>query len=141
MGSRAYLTVRCQHEDTTTSAQETKLPNQQELTHMHNCKMFGKRLFANKQAEGNADMLIVSIALEISNPVLVAADTDILAMLVNQTSGTYGGVYMGRGLSSCVNVLDILEKIGTLMTYHVASGCNIVSELYSAWARRPCRIT
>ena len=102
--------------------------------------MFGKRLFANKQAEGGADRLIVSTALEISNPVLVATDTDILAMLVNQTSDTRGGVYLRRGLPSCVNVLDILEKIGTLMTYHVASGCDIVSELYSAWARRLCCI-
>lgn len=38
-------------------------------------------------------------------------------MLVNQASGTPDGVYMGRGLVSCVNVLDIQEKIGALKTY------------------------
>ena len=61
-----------------------------------------------KQAEGGADRRIVSTALEVSCPVLVVAtDTDILVMLVNQASGIHGGVNMGRGLTSCVNVLDI----------------------------------
>ena len=71
-----------------------------------------------KQAEGGADRLIVSTALEVSNPVLVVAtDTDILVMLVNQASGIRGGVNMGRGLTSCVNVLDIQEQIGTVKTH------------------------
>ena len=40
-----------------------------------------------KQAEGDSDRLIVSTALEVSNPVfVVATDTDILVMLVNQIS-------------------------------------------------------
>ena len=64
-----------------------------------------------KQAKRDADRLIVSTALEVSNLVLVVAtDTDILVMLVNQASGIDGSVYMGRGLTSCVNVLDIQEK-------------------------------
>ena len=48
-----------------------------------------------KQAEGDTDRLIVSTALDVSNPVLVVAtDTDILVMLLNQASGIHGGVYM-----------------------------------------------
>ena len=51
--------------------------------------------------------LIVSTALEAFIPVLVVAiETDILVLLVNQASGIHGGVYMGRGLTSCVS-LDI----------------------------------
>ena len=88
-----------------------------------------------KQTEGNADRLNVSTALEVSNPVLVVAtDTDILVMLVNQASGIHGGVYMGRGLTSCVNVLDIQEQIGTVNTHlffvHAVSGCDSVSALF-----------
>ena len=56
--------------------------------------------------------------MNVFNPVLfVATDTDILAMLVNQANGTHGVVYMGRGLASRVNILDIQEKIGALKTY------------------------
>ena len=71
-----------------------------------------------KQVEGDAVRLIVSTALEVSNLVLVVAtDTDILVLLVNQASGIHGGVYMGRGLTSCLNVLDIQEKIGIVKTH------------------------
>ena len=55
-----------------------------------------------QQAERDADRLIVSTALKMSNLVLiVATDTGNLVMLVNQASGIHGGVYMGRGLTSC----------------------------------------
>ena len=83
-------------------------------------------------AEGHPERLIVSTALDVSNPVpVVTTDTDILAMLVNHDSCTQGGVYMGQGMASCVNVLDILEKIGAHKTYllsnHAVSGCDTVS--------------
>ena len=64
------------------------------------------------------DRLIVSTALEVSNPVfVVATDTDIMVMLVNQASGIHGSVNMGRGLTSCVSVLDIQEEIGAVKTH------------------------
>ena len=46
----------------------------------------------------------------LSQPTLTS-DADHLVMLVNQASGTHGGVYMGRGLASCVNVLGILVML------------------------------
>ena len=84
------------------------------------------------QCFGDADKLIVSTALEVCNSVLVVAtDIDILAMMMNYASGTHGGVYVGRGMCACGNVLDIQEKIGVLKTYHALSGCDSVSVLFS----------
>ena len=47
---------------------------------------------------------------------------------------THNGEYMERGLASCVNVLDILEKIAAFKTYllpnHAVSGCDSISVLF-----------
>ena len=55
-------------------------------------------------------------------------------MLVNTARCTHGDVYMGRGIASCVNVLDILEKTGALKTNllsnHAVSVCDSVSVLF-----------
>ena len=88
-----------------------------------------------KAGGGGAESLIVSTALDVSNPVLVVVtDADILVTLVNPANGTHGGVYVGRGLASCVNVLDTQEKIGSHKTYllftHAVSRCDRMSVLF-----------
>ena len=71
-----------------------------------------------RQADRDVDRLIVSTDREVSNPIVVATDTEILVMLVNQACCTHGSVHMVRGLPSCVNVLDTQEKIGALRVVH-----------------------
>ena len=88
--------------------------------------------FASDTVSRPNDRHIVSTASGVSNPVLVVStDTEFLAIPVNQAIGIHGFVYMRRDLTSCVNVLDIQEKIGTVKTHllfvHAVSGFDSVS--------------
>ena len=95
-----------------------------------------------KQAQADADALIVSTALLLAiKPVVVGTDTDLLVMLVAQAT-TNMDLYMlcCKNPTTVYRVHDIQGSIGNtskyLMVLHAITGCDTVSALYRQGKRK-----
>lgn len=98
-----------------------------------------------KQAQADADALIVSTALSLAESgkpvVVVGTDTDLLVMLVAQATPNMD-LYMlcCKNPTTVYRVHDIQESIGNtskyLMVYHAITGCDTVSALYRQGKRK-----
>ena len=98
-----------------------------------------------KQAEADADSLIVSTALSLAEcgkpVVVVGTDTDLLVMLVTLAS-TKVDMYMlcCKNPTALYRVQDIQEGMGStsryLMALHAITGCDTVSALYRQGKRK-----
>ena len=114
------------HEATTTHlSQEPKLPNQQHTPHLHHCKMFCNRFCpvqAGRGGQREANCLNIPGYFQSS-----------------ACCHTWRCVHGARPSGRC---LDIQETIGNLKTNllfnKAVSGCDSMSVLFNARARRPC---
>lgn len=98
-----------------------------------------------KQAQADADALIVSTALSLAESgkpvVVVGTDTDLLVMLVAQAS-TNMDLYMlcCKNPTTVYRINDIQDSIGNtskhLMVLHAITGCDTVSALYRQGKRK-----
>lgn len=132
------------HTTTTQAAFLANSNNKKSLIDMLSSMMTQSGI-AVKQASADADALIVSTALSLAESgepvVVVATDTDLLVMLVNQASSD-----MDLYMLCCMNpttlykVCDIQESLGEtskyLMVLHAITGCDTVSAVYRQGKRK-----
>ncbi len=103
-----------------------------------------------KQAEADADSLIISTALSVSQSlskpvVVIGTDTDLLVMLVSQATPLTRMHMMFKRNPLCVyDITDIQHSIGGarkhLMAVHAITGCDTVSALFGQGKRKAFKL-
>ena len=133
---------------TTQSAFLANSNNKKRLIHTL-CEMMHSPGICVKQADANADTLIVSTALSIEEsqalPVVVGTDTDLLVMLVARTTTTTDIYMLCRSSPTTLySILEIQRAIGDTKKYllflHAVTGCDTVSAIYRQGKRKAFNI-